>query len=113
MQIYTPKVSKKRTNVRRFEDDEYVDDSSDENQPRDMSKNETQKSSTSKIWSFVSTFLRFASLTPASDLSLPDIKDNDNESRVIIKRCTSFTGARFFFFLFFINSEMVDSLFFD
>lgn len=73
------------------------DESKDENQSRNTTENGSQKNSTSKIWSFVSTFLGFASLRPTSDLSLPDIRDSDNESHVIIKRCASFTGNIVYF----------------
>ncbi|XP_031623405.1 mitosis initiation protein fs(1)Ya isoform X4 [Contarinia nasturtii] len=100
--IYTPKVSKKRATVRRFDDDneeEYAPDLENEFETHKKelpngSRSEPIKSSGSKIWSFVSTFLRFASLTPPSDMSMPDIKTNDSDaSHVIIKRCASFTGV--------------------
>lgn len=100
-------MSKKRNTVRRFDDDDEHDAEiesqtpidniagiSDDTQLSDVSKNEPNKSSRSKIWSYVSTFLRFASFTPPSDLSMSGIKATDVESHVIIKRCASFTGMR-------------------
>ncbi|XP_055306075.1 mitosis initiation protein fs(1)Ya isoform X2 [Sitodiplosis mosellana] len=100
--IYTPKVSKKRTTVRRFDDDEYdteiesqtpiesIAELGHDSHLSNVSKSEPKKSSGSKIWSYVSTFLRFASFTP--DLSMPEMKGEDVKSHVIIKRCASFTG---------------------
>lgn len=91
-QIYTPKVSKKRPTARRVDDEEHSEETDDDDQFEEMSNSESNKSSGSKLWSFVSTIMRFASLTPACDLSMPEIKGSDNESHVIIKRCASFTG---------------------
>lgn len=101
-QIYTPKVSKKRATLRRFDDEEEEEENEDiENEYEtqktklpDGSKMEPNKSSGGKLWSLVSTFLRFASIAPSSDMSMPDIKANDsNASQVIIKRCNSFAGT--------------------
>lgn len=86
---------KKRATVRRFEDDEYDQETEMEHDTGmpNGSKSEPNKSSGSKIWSFVSTFLRFASLAPPSDLSMSEMKTNDNKSHLIVKRCASFTGT--------------------
>lgn len=89
-------MSKKRPTARRVDDDELIEKITHEFQSRDISKSEPNKVSNSKIWSFLSTIMHFASLTPPNDLSMPNIQqngiDNDNTSHVIIKRCASFTG---------------------
>lgn len=91
-------MSKKRATARRVEDENDELHTPTENaaghtsQLSNASKSEPNKSSGSRIWSYVSTFLRFASLTPQTDLSMPEINSANGESHVIIKRCASFTG---------------------
>lgn len=101
-------MSKKRTTVRRFEDDGHDEEietqttakneveTGQDSQLSNILQNDPNKSSGSKLWSYVSSFLRFASFTPPTDLSMPEIKTSDNESHVIIKRCASFTGRTIF-----------------
>lgn len=97
-QIFTPKVSKKRVPVWRFD----ADDSQQQQQSLDTIDNHerqdnsasglTSKLSGSKIWSFVSSILRYASLNSPNNLSMQETAVKDNESHVVIRRCASFAG---------------------
>lgn len=87
---------KKRVIARRVDNDSEQQsvDSTDACGEQDISTSITSKLSGSKIWSFVSSILRFASLnSPNKNLSLQETKTNDNESNVIIRRCASFAGT--------------------
>lgn len=70
------------------DDDEFLS-------PLEQPKNkETKKVTSSKLWSFVSTILRFASLSPSPDttMDLKSSKENSFDSPAIIKRCASMAG---------------------
>lgn len=54
--------------------------------------NLTTKLSGSKIWTFVSSILRYASLNSPNNLSMQETAAKDNESHVLIRRCASFAG---------------------
>lgn len=61
-------------------------------------KKETKKTAPSKLWSFVSTILRFASLTQSPDTTIDPIssnKENSFDSQSIVKRCASLAGNNF------------------
>lgn len=94
LQIFTPKVSKKRIPARRVDDDsqQRSPDTINEQPDDSSSKITSPKFSGSKLWSFVSSILRFASLNSQNNLSLQETTAKDNESHVVIRRCASFTG---------------------
>lgn len=59
----------------------------------DNSTSISSKLSGSKIWSFVSSILRFASLNSPNNLSMQEPSTTkDNESHAVIRRCASFAG---------------------
>lgn len=75
------------------DDEEFL---SPEEQPK---KEVTKKVAPSKLWSFVSTILRFASLTQSPDtaMDLKSSKENSFDSPAIIKRCASMAGNNDYF----------------
>lgn len=60
---------------------------------------EEPKKPPSKLWSFVSTILRFASLTPVTDTAIESkiSMNNSVESPAVIKRCASMAGKLLFY----------------
>lgn len=91
-------MAKKRPTARRVDDEEPIEELTNKFESRDISESETNKTPANKLWSFVSTIMRFASLSTASDLSMPVINQNKDESHVIIRRCGSFSGNFDIFF---------------
>lgn len=115
----TPLGIIKSHNIRRFDDDDDDDHDDDECFAKheiklpNITKIEPSQTSGSKLWSFISTFFRFASLTPPNVSSMPLSKENGTEPHMIIKRCASFTGKfdfkyyHFKIFYLFINISMI------
>lgn len=79
-----------------------TDDDEDFFSPEEQPTKETKKAAPSKLWSFVSTILRFASLTPLPDTTMdPQFsKENLLDSPAIIKRCASVAGNNYFLKIF-------------
>lgn len=82
-------------NVETDDDEEFLS-------PEEQPKRETKKTAPSKIWSFVSTILRFASLTPSPDTTMDPKSSNENlcDSPAIIKRCASMAGNNYILKMF-------------